>query len=179
MNMDIIYGHAVMTIILASASSANDCNLQHLPMDSNANDRYQLGHAAFQSLQRRVTNRLGAEVVFGHPTRQDRTSKLDFVYPTRAWTFQEEMLSRRLLYVSSLGSFYVCRRHRIPEVLGMAGIGAAVVAMWNTRLYPLRSSVAEQAPNQLHLLMGNLDPFLQDSLSLKTKRRLRKSSTVF
>jgi hypothetical protein len=175
MNMDIIYGYAVLTLVFASASSANDRNLLHLQMDGEANDRCQLRRLAFQSLQRRVTDRLGAKVVSVKPSRSDRTAKQTFVYPTRAWTFQEEMLSKRLLYVSSLGNFYVCRQHRIPKVLEEVGIGTAVDAMWNTRLYPRRQVGGIRGPGPHPLRHGTFRPLPPGSFVVEQEKISQKA----
>jgi Heterokaryon incompatibility protein (HET) len=109
LNTDIIYGHAAMTIILASAPSTNHSTLRH--DEGEAHYMNDLDPEDYQELLGRIERKMGVQVQYSEDFGSRPTSVV--VYPIRAWIFQE-MLSRRLLYITSWGSFYACRNTRVP-----------------------------------------------------------------
>jgi hypothetical protein len=101
--MDVIYGQAVMTIAAIAAKSAVDGKLL----------RYEYKRQA-ESLRRdidEVERCKGVQVSLGLtvniPVKTESVLK-NSAYSTRAWTFQEHILSRRVLYCTDRQALFRC-----------------------------------------------------------------------
>ena len=101
--MDAIYGQAVMTIVALAASSAS----------SSLFDASDIS-ASLGPVLREVEHRKNVEFVPDFRLSSRVIQEADepgYVYRTRGWTFQEEQISRRLLYCTESGFIFRCRLH--------------------------------------------------------------------
>jgi hypothetical protein len=105
MNMNHIYSHALLTLVAASGSNAN----AGLP-------GVRLGSASIQDSQR--IN--GLELI---PGRSDLWPLIkSSTWFTRGWTFQEYVLSKRLLFVVSGAVVFLCQKALFREDAGLNSI---------------------------------------------------------
>lgn len=99
--MDAIYGQAAMTIIALSGLNADSALL---PSQERSDNTLEMLSEVEQ--QKRV--RLIPD--FTVPSRLvQQVGQPDYVYRSRGWTFQEEKLSRRILYCTNSGMLFRCR----------------------------------------------------------------------
>jgi hypothetical protein len=101
--MDVIYGQAAMTIVALAATNASSALF--CPDDASS---------GFGQVLREVEEQKNVEFVpdFRLSNRViQEADKLGYVYRTRGWTFQEEHLSRRLLYCTKSGFVFRCGVH--------------------------------------------------------------------
>lgn len=99
MNMDIIYSHAAMTIVAEAADSAIGNLNRH---------QDKRGFTDFTKACNTVSRVKGVRL-FSNGELHMRSRS---VHSTRGWTFQEEILSRRILYCSSGGTTFSCQNNR-------------------------------------------------------------------
>jgi hypothetical protein len=99
--MGAIYNRAAMTIIALSAVNADSALL--VPQKQLCET-----HKALGEVERRKRVRLVPD--YRISTRlMEQADRSDYVYRSRGWTFQEEKLSRRVLYCTDSGMLFRCR----------------------------------------------------------------------
>ena len=101
--MDAIYGQAVMIIVALAAFNAS----------SSLFDASDIS-AGLGPVLREVEHRKNVEFIPDFRlsgTVIEEADKPGYVYRTRGWTFQEEQISRRLLYCTESGFIFRCRLH--------------------------------------------------------------------
>jgi hypothetical protein len=99
--MDVIYGHAYLTLISLSGIDSN-CALPGIQPDSRP--RIVLSHEYRANLGHRD---LCMQFMASPPSVNEISAAS--TYETRGWTFQEHFLSRRVLYFSNWQVYYLCQ----------------------------------------------------------------------
>lgn len=106
--MDTIYGQAVMTIAALSTHSSHDSLLRHDCLTNDNDDSYPRLLESIQSIE--YAKRIRVSIA-GIPRASDQIYHFNqTMYSTRAWTFQEQLLSKRVLYISDRRMLFQCRK---------------------------------------------------------------------
>ncbi len=106
--MDLIYSHAALTIIAQAGEDSN----AGLPGVTPK-------HPRMPQIRETIN---GVEFFTVPPTAQQEV--LDCTYSSRAWTLQEEFLSRRHLRFTPTHVDFSCTRSRVPESLDTETLSA-------------------------------------------------------
>lgn len=93
-----VYGHAILTLSICSSKSATESFLIHREAEMLPLNRYNLA---------------GTRLLLEEKTLEDVRAHSPLM--ERAWTFQEELLSPRILYWSDHGIFWKCSEMQCVE----------------------------------------------------------------
>ncbi|KAH6716305.1 heterokaryon incompatibility protein-domain-containing protein [Leptodontidium sp. MPI-SDFR-AT-0119] len=103
--MDVIYSHALFTIVAVDGTNAN----ASLP-----------GLWPRSRLPLKPVVHTASHVLISEPPSLDEVLKSS-KYETRGWTLQERVLSRRCLYISEQGMYFQCNTSTWSETTGLKG----------------------------------------------------------
>ncbi|KAL5330800.1 hypothetical protein ACEPPN_000323 [Leptodophora sp. 'Broadleaf-Isolate-01'] len=103
--MDVIYSHALFTIVAIDGTNAN----ASLP-----------GLWPRSRLPLKPVVHIASHVLISEPPSLDEVLKSS-KYETRGWTLQERVLSRRCLYISEQGMYFQCNTSTWSETTGLKG----------------------------------------------------------
>lgn len=127
MQMDIVYGHAMLTIANLSGENA-DAPLPRVPSEADVLMESASTDASMRQ-QAGPVNRTGLIPVGFNINSTVRWS----TYDTRAWTFQERLLSQRCLFLGEYQCFFRCHSHLQAELPCLYGYDYAldIIPNWN------------------------------------------------
>lgn len=115
MHMDIIYGHAMLTIVNLSGKNA-DAPLPRLPSEE---DKIIETTSTGKVMKYEAGQVNGAGLVAVREGVNETIKQSS--YNTRAWTFQERLLSQRCLFLGEYQCFFLCHSHLQAELICQCG----------------------------------------------------------
>lgn len=140
MQMDIIYGHAMLTIVNLSGENA-DAPLPRVPSEEDVLIKTASTGTSMRQQADQV-NRTGLV-----PVGCDINSTIESsTYDTRAWAFQERLLSQRCLFLGEYQCFFLCHTHLQAELPCRTGRMDALNILPGRNISP-RSWFIDISPN--------------------------------